>query len=193
MEALWPTFLQRKAKTRMFNYSFVKYPCIDCHSIWHDSLVVPAYLSGASAVLLLLHIVLLSQPAKKLYTFLIPKSQVAREPAGPEPNQGIHPASFFGQVRAHISIHGGGIIYAYKVIRLVGCLALLALSTATLILEETGQIDGFWYETTGKWGKKHPKHRKKHARFTVDEWLQVALCITTVSPTYNLFGDSGMG
>lgn len=94
--------------------------------------------------------------------------------------QGVQPATFFGQVRAHIAIHGGGVIYTYKVVRLVGCLALLGLSIATLILEETGQIENALFNITGKWGKKHPKHNKKHAGFTNAEWVQVALVITSV-------------
>jgi hypothetical protein len=79
-------------------------------------------------------------------------------------------------------MHGGCIIFSYKAARLVGCLVLLSLSLATLILEESGQIDSE-YLVTGKkhWGKKHRKHRHpKDDEFTNAEWLQVALCLTTV-------------
>ena len=154
--------------------------CVDWPSIWHDSLLVPAYLCAASAALIVLHLVLLCKPVKKLYALIFPKLQRSTEVLSPEPGQNIQPASFFGQVRAHIALHGGGVIYAYKVARLAGCLMLLGLSIATLVLEETGQIDGMMYSITGKWGKKHPNRRKKHAGFTNAEWVQVALCITTV-------------
>ncbi|KAF7978858.1 hypothetical protein HWV62_44329 [Athelia sp. TMB] len=149
------------------------------NAIWHDSLLAPAYLCAASAVSIVLHLVLLSKPAKKLYALIFPKLQRSTEVSSPEPGQNIQPASFFGQVRAHIALHGGGVIYAYKVARLAGCLMLLGLSISTLVLEETGQIDGMMYNITGKWGKKHPNRRKKHAGFTNAEWVQVALCITT--------------
>ncbi|KZP16764.1 P-loop containing nucleoside triphosphate hydrolase protein [Athelia psychrophila] len=148
-------------------------------SIWHDSLLVPAYISAASAALLIIHVIHLSKPAKRLYALIVPNLSLGTtELSGPELEQGIQPATFFGQVRAHIAIHGGGVIYTYKVVRLIGCLALLGLSIATFILEETGQIH-FMYNITGKWGKKHPKRNKKHAGFTNAEWVQVALCVTS--------------
>lgn len=76
-------------------------------------------------------------------------------------------------------------IFAYKIARLTGCLALLGFSLATLILEETGQIEDYMFGIFGKWGKKHRKHKnKKHAGFTEAEWLQVALCITAVRFIY---------
>jgi hypothetical protein len=130
-----------------------------------------------------LHIIILSKPVKALYARLVPNPQSSAslaEASAPEPGQGIYPASLFGQFKLHMSMHGGCIIFAYKAARLVGCLVLLSLSLATLILEESGQIE---YIVTGKkhWGKKHRKHRhSKDGEFTDAEWLQVALCLATV-------------
>lgn len=155
------------------------------YSIWHASLVVPAYLSAASAVILILHIVVRSKPIKTLYTRLIPNSHTTGSRSStPDPGQGIHPASFFGQVKEHMSTHGGWVIFAYKVSRLVGCLVLLGLSLATLILEERGHISEIVFGISSKhWGKRHRKHRhSKDSEFSDAEWLQVALCATTVCP-----------
>lgn len=144
--------------------------------------MVPAYLSAASAVILILHVILLSNPAKKIYRRLLPKSRHSEsEPSATDLSQGIYPASFFGQVKEHISLHGGVVIFTFKVLRLVGCLALLGVSLATLILEETGKIDDMLYGITGKWGKKHRKHKhSKNEQFTQAEWVQVALVLTSV-------------
>lgn len=148
-------------------------------SIWHDSLLVPTYISATSAAILILHIILISQTFKSLYARLIPNS------TRPDPGdvdrehlQGCHPASFVGQMREHIALHGGAVIFAYKVARFIGCAILLGFSIASLLLEDDGQVEDLAF---GKhWGNK-PKHRKhKHSEFIEQEWLQVALCTTTV-------------
>lgn len=147
--------------------------------------MIPGYLSAASAIILVLHIIILSKPAKALYARLTPNSQSnASETSAPEPGQGIYPASLFGQFKAHMSLHGGHVIFVYKAARLVGCLVLLSLSLATLILEENGKIDKLVFGISNKhWGKKHRQHRHPNKDlFTDAEWLQVALCLTTVRP-----------
>lgn len=145
---------------------------------------MPAYLSAASAIFLILHIIALSKPVKAIYARILPSKRGRGESqhGTMDPIYGLHPASFFGQFKEHISTHGGVVIYAFKFARLLGCLALLAVSLATLILEETGEIDKLTFGVTGKhWGKKHKKHRhRKHGVFSDAEWTQGALCVTSV-------------
>lgn len=83
-------------------------------------------------------------------------------------------------------MHGGYIIFAYKIVRFAGCLALQGLSLATLILEENGRIEDLIFNTSkNHWGKKHRKYRHpKYNGFTGAEWLQVSLCFATVCPSY---------
>ena len=150
-------------------------------SIWGDSLVVPAYLSVASAIILILHVIVSSKPVKQLYRLLLPKSRhTESEPSANDRSQGIHPASFFGQVKEHVHLHGGPVIFTFKVLRLFGCLTLLGVSLATFILEEAGDIDDMLYGVNGKWGKKRRKHKHTNEQFTQAEWVQVALVLTSV-------------
>jgi hypothetical protein len=156
--------------------------CSNFKSIWRDSLLVPAYISAASAVILILHIILLSQTYKKLYARLVPKSSHANpDPSNISHLQGMHPASFFGQMQEHIALHGGMVIFAHKVARFIGCAILLGFSVATFILEETGQVEEVIFGITGKhWGKKHKHRNPTKDLFSEAEWLQFALCMTIV-------------
>src|ERR1700691_6072995 len=120
-------------------------------SIWQDSLVVPRYISATSVAILILHIILLSQTFKRVYGCLTPKSRRAVPDASTREHlQGMHPPSFSGQMREHVALHGGTAIFLHKVARFVGCAVLLGVSVATLILEETGQVED---ATTGNYLK----------------------------------------
>jgi hypothetical protein len=80
-------------------------------------------------------------------------------------------------MQEHVALHGGTVIFAYKIARFVGCALLLGVSIATLMLE-TGYVD---FGITGKHLENKPKQKhSENGMFTKAEWLQVALCITTV-------------
>jgi hypothetical protein len=88
-------------------------------------------------------------------------------------------------MREHVALHGGTAIFLHKVARFVGCAVLLGVSVATLILEETGQVED---ATTGNYLKHgYLKNRiSDKEAFSEAEWLQVALCITTVRGFVNI-------
>ena len=183
--------MNKDSKERCVALNYISSPpCsyfIGLASIWRDSLVFPAYISAASGVVLVLHIILHSQTFKRLYAHFIPKSRAADpDLSAREILQGVHPASSFGQMREHVEHHGGIAIFAHMLTRFVGCATLLGVSVATFIFEETGQVEDIIFSMAGKhWGRKHKHCNHKHPGghgdvFSEAEWLQVALCIATV-------------
>lgn len=113
-------------------------------------LLFPAYLAAASALELLLHVVLVCGPVRKLYSGpILSKDDLSEVPADP---------STSSKLTAHVTAHGGHAIFAYKVARMVGCLALLGLSSASLILDGKNQS----------------------AQPSQSDWLQLALIVSYV-------------
>lgn len=125
----------------------------------------------------MLRIFLLWKPARKLFSRVL---STKTEETLPEPEQAIPAAGFFAEAREHIAIHGGPVIFAHMLARLVGCLALLGLTITTLILDERNKSEADEIGVTGKWGKKPKNKRGRSPAFSTDEWLQVAMCITYV-------------
>lgn len=93
------------------------------------------------------------------------------------PHEGI-----VNDIKAHITSLGGLTIFTYKIVRLLGCLVLVALTIATLIVND-------YHNTTGSSildalkkhkGKKKSKSKKPSETFSQSEWLQIALCLAYV-------------
>ncbi|KAJ7102323.1 hypothetical protein B0H15DRAFT_943257 [Mycena belliarum] len=143
------------------------------HTIWADSLILPAIAAATSAVLLLLHLFWASAWGRKL------RALVSRtpEPEATDPPLALHPVGLVSEVKAHVVDHGGAVIFTFKLVRLVACLILLGLSVASLALTEARKTEAGQASVFGKWGNKHPK--KKSSKFSVTEWLQVAMCMTS--------------
>jgi len=149
--------------------------------------MIPACVAVASALLLLLHLIALSKPVKKLWSrFLPPKSE---EEQSTFPEETIIVDGFFSEAKAFIFQHGGLPIFAYKFARFIGCLAFLGLSLATFVLEEREE------HTIGANKKSGGKHRTTRPSdgynpFSRAEWLQFAMCMTAVSslwlPVFNI-------
>jgi heme exporter protein D len=104
-------------------------------------------------------------------------------------------ATYFGGLKTEIAHHvkkrGGFAIFVWKLLRLLTCLALVAVTIAVIVIEKEADSatnqpanDGF-VDAMKKWGRKK-KHRRKHrgdrgALFTIDEWYQISLCLVFVS------------
>ncbi|KAH7922933.1 hypothetical protein BV22DRAFT_1197033 [Leucogyrophana mollusca] len=149
-------------------------------AVWLSSLMIPAYFAGASAVLLILHLILLSSPVQNTWARVVRRSEDLQPATPPETGANLYAGGFFSDAKAFVSQHGGPIIYGYKVARFVGCLALLGLSLATFILEEREEHT---LGVLGKhWGGKRPKHRASDDQplFSRAEWHQFALCMASV-------------
>lgn len=147
-------------------------------TLWKNELLFPAYLAVFSATALILRGIL----SLKSVQGLISRRRVdeeEEEDVTVEPTVSPH-TGIISDVKTHIESMGGPTIFAYKVLRLVGCLVLVVLTIVTLVIdeEEREKSDGF-----GVARKKHKGRKKKKSKsgFTDAEWLQVALCLTYVS------------
>ncbi|KAF7319288.1 ATP-binding cassette transporter [Mycena chlorophos] len=91
------------------------------YAIWEDSLAIPIVTAAGSSVVLLLHLFLAS---------------VRKTPE--QPDDSVRPpAGRYAQFRQHVANHGGLVIFTFKLLRLVACLTLLALSIASLVLTKS--------------------------------------------------------
>ncbi|KAH7918842.1 hypothetical protein BV22DRAFT_1100095, partial [Leucogyrophana mollusca] len=148
-------------------------------AVWLSSLMVPAYCAGVSAVILILHLILLSSPAQNIWARVVRRLNSLQPATSPETGANIHARGFFSDTKAFVSQHGGPIIFGYKVARFIGCLALLGLSLATFILEE--QEEHTLGAVNKHWGGRRPKHRASDDQplFSRAEWHQFALCMAS--------------
>jgi hypothetical protein len=135
-------------------------------SLWSSTLMLPVYLACISLVIALLHVIVLATPLKKI---LLPHSASSRTVLHSEPNPDT---GFLGSIKVNIKSNGGLTIWLYKVLRLLGCLALLGVSIAAAVLASDDTL-----HTNGKhWGKHgRRRHRHKH-KFSAYEYIQIALC-----------------
>ncbi|KAG1908484.1 uncharacterized protein F5891DRAFT_993333 [Suillus fuscotomentosus] len=145
------------------------------NAVWYSTLMIPAYFAAASAFLLLLHLIMLSNPVKKLWSYFLPH-KTEEEPTVffDEP---ITADGFFSEARVFISQHGGWVIFAYKFARFIGCLTFLGLSLATFILDGRGEhVTGANKLSKGK--HRRPRPSDGYIPFSPAEWLQFAMCMT---------------
>lgn len=165
-----------KRPCKLVLFEFVHMRCLLwLQSFLSDTLAFPGYIASVSATILIVNITFSSNAFKRL------QSRVFQRPSSFELDDSghdVHVANLSAEFRVHISHHGGGIIFAYKVARLVGCLALLGLSTYPFALDvDVSNPQGLGSQ--GKWGKKH-KHMHKGYDLSVKEWLDLSMCMNYV-------------
>ena len=95
---------------------------------WKNTLLIPLIAAAASGTLLVAHAISYSwnksrrnttEDARSLSVAVTEESRSKR---------------FGHKINQHTRNHGGPVIFAFKIARLVGCLALFSLSLATLLL-----------------------------------------------------------
>ncbi|KAF7369381.1 ATP-binding cassette transporter [Mycena venus] len=142
-----------------------------CDTIWEDTLIVPALVAAASVVVLLLHLFLASAWECRL--------RGTSEPDAVNPVPVVHAGGLVADVKEHVAQHGGGVIFSFKLVRLLACLTLLGLSIASLAITEGHKSETGKASIFGKWGEKHHKKNKNESpALSVTEWLQLAMCTT---------------
>jgi hypothetical protein len=149
-------------------------------SVLYSTLMIPAYVAAASAVILILHLIILSKPVKKVWSRFLPPTKTEEETSALS-EEATRVNGFFSKAKASISRHGGLAIFAYKFARFIGCVVLLALSLVTFILEvredhSVGVDKVSWRQHRMSY---HPHNDYIPSSRT--EWLQFALCTTAVS------------
>ncbi|KAJ6462020.1 hypothetical protein C8R47DRAFT_1225647 [Mycena vitilis] len=95
---------------------------------WEDTFIVPVVVASASAIVLLLHLCMVSVWGRKIRAFLFKTYDPHVVDAAPA----IHTAGLV----EHVAQHGGATIFAFKLVRLIACLDLLGLSVASLATTE---------------------------------------------------------
>ena len=145
-----------------------------------NTLAFPGYVAVASAIILILHLILDSNGLKRL------QSRVFRRPPSLELNNQItpdvHVANLPAGFSTHIALHGGRVIFVYKIAQLLGCLALFCLSIYFFSFDDA--IDSQGMGSGGKWGERH-KHKKHQGyNLSVKEWLELSMCMNYVCSVY---------
>ncbi|KAG5653499.1 hypothetical protein H0H81_012709 [Sphagnurus paluster] len=132
--------------------------------LFANSLAIPAYVAVLSATVLIVHLVWTSNVFKRT------KSRILSTPIDSEDSEeNLMQTSGIGD---HIKQHGGNIIFAYKIARLVGCLTLLGLTIYSSVISEKASGSGLLGVR-----KKH-KYTKPKRGFSNHEWLELAMCMT---------------
>ncbi|KAF5336910.1 hypothetical protein D9611_003444 [Ephemerocybe angulata] len=142
-------------------------------NIWKDSLSYPIYASLLSALVLVAHIVASRRSVQRLIRRIRTGEWDSAEDTsyfGPPPPR---EATYYAELQERARKHGGAIIFAFKVARLVGCIAFLALSIYTTVIDEESRLG-----TNGKKKKKKKKHQDDV--FSQKEWQDLAICLTNL-------------
>lgn len=105
---------------------------------------MPSIAAGVSTVLLLVHLFLASVWGRKLRAFVFKTS----EPEVADPLPAVQPVGLVAEVKEHVAQHGGGVIFTFKLVRLVACLSLLGLSITSLAITEAQKSESSIF---GKW------------------------------------------
>ena len=154
--------------------------CLLCFTLGYvkrfasDTLAFPGYVAVASAILFILHLILASLSSKRR-VFRRPPALELDNQVNLTPD--VHADSLSVELGTHIARHGG-VIFMYKIMRLLGCLALLGVSIYSFSFDDAvnSQGMGSWR----KWREKH-KHRKYQGyNPSVKEWLELSLCMNYV-------------
>lgn len=133
-------------------------------SIWASTLLIPAYLGAVSLGIALLHLLLLLTPLKK---YVLPRRTTPAQATIYNEHEGL-----LGEIKANIKSNGGLEIWCLKIVRLLGCFALLAVSITAAIIETDDTV----HTNKKKGGKKHRhRHRHRHEKFSDYSIIQIAL------------------
>jgi len=135
-----------------------------------------------SALVVILHVIFLTTPLKNYFVPNSSSSSTSRNVFyAPDPNP---PTGFLAELKANIKSNAGFTIWAYKALRLIGCLALVSFSIVAAIVASddtlhTNDNDDAFHIQGKHWGKKHRgrKSHHKNSEFTEYAWIQVALAI----------------
>lgn len=138
--------------------------------------MIPTYFVGLSVLLFLLGVVTSSNAYKSLHSKLF-KRAIQDDEDLMDDSPAI-PIAFATEIRQHISKHGGPAIFFGKCLQLLGSVVLLGLSVASAILNDN--VSGKQENDFDAWEKKGKKKRPEPP-LTIDEGLELAMCMFYVS------------
>lgn len=167
----------------MFNFLTLYCPDIRYHvRIWTDSLLLPSYFACLSILFVVLHLIYNLKPVKTAVSRLFSIKHAADEDPGPHTWPSPAAAGLWDELCQHAKTLGGGDIFAFRVIRFISCLVLLALSIVYSVLEKQEDLPSQFQSFSKSLGKSHDyRGNGSHLLFTRREWLHVAVTLVYVS------------
>jgi hypothetical protein len=144
--------------------------------------MIPLYAASASATLLALRAIFHNRAVRLRHANVA----WANQDLPGDVSLDAQSAGLFAEAKEHIAKHGGAVIFAFKLARLLGCLVLLGLSLATFVLEEHSRpvSDGLSLFAAVPLDRRPKRKHKTHAHFSYGELLQVAMIVRFVSPLH---------
>lgn len=140
--------------------------------VFRNSLAIPVYFSAASVLIFAIHILHTWRPIMKICGRLLLRHKAVGQEAHSQDGTAVDTTPQPSlQVQSHILSHGGLAIFAFEVARLLGCLLLMALSLATVLVGVDATKSNL-IESRGK---------DVLIEFTKAKSVQSASCITAVS------------
>ncbi|SJK98372.1 uncharacterized protein ARMOST_01637 [Armillaria ostoyae] len=133
-----------------------------------DSLIIPFYASIASVLILLIQGV--KGFLRQVEDTKDGPVDTDEEPAEIDP--AVRATDYLQHFKDHVSQSGGTKIFTYRVLRLAGCLGLLGLSIASLVLDIE---ESYISDRRDKAQKKRPY---SDTWLKPKEWLTASLCLT---------------
>lgn len=117
---------QDKIAAQLLNFAVTR---PDAKLSWQNSILFPTYASAASAGLLILYGLYL-----QLRRIVTPQhSDITPR----HTHQGL-----FARTKGHVARHGGPVIFAFEIVRLIGCATLVFLSLALTLSESDPKPEG---------------------------------------------------
>ncbi|TFK76776.1 hypothetical protein BDN72DRAFT_873327 [Pluteus cervinus] len=139
-------------------------------AIWRDTLMIPTYFMGLSVLVLLANVIASSRPYRSLHARIFGVEELDDEDST-EDATSTTTTSISSEIRLHVAHQGGIVIFAYKILKLLGCLALLGLSIFTAIEDELYPSNGLGQFLKGR------KKNGSEPVLTTDEALALAMCM----------------
>ncbi|KAG2023135.1 ATP-binding cassette transporter [Coprinopsis cinerea AmutBmut pab1-1] len=96
---------------------------------------------------------------------------------GPDTTELGEEANIVSDFSEHVKLHGGATIFAFRVLRLLACIALLGLFVYSSILDEQSSLYVIFGDKKKKGGRKH--RDKTPPKLTEQEWIDMMLSMTS--------------
>ncbi len=124
---------------------------------WRNSFFVPLIATVSSALLLI---------SQALYRRLFQNAPevISKPTAATNEGGDAAPSGIFAKAKALADLHGGLVIYSFKVVRVLGCVVLFGLSVISPLMRRGG-----------------PKDLKWDNLFSTEAYPEIALALTFVS------------
>ncbi|TFK30740.1 ATP-binding cassette transporter [Coprinopsis marcescibilis] len=165
-----PLFLVQLASAFTFQLE-ADFAASKVSKLWSNTLIIPAYVALLSSALIVVHTTVSSRRVRKLWARLTGAAPPGQSSESYQNER--REATLATDLAEHVQEQGGAVIFAFQLLRFLSCAALLALSIASLVVDQEDLANVFIF---GKKGKK--RKEKERARLTERELLDMILAMT---------------